>query len=335
MATIRKRNGRFQAQVRIKANVPLSKTFDSKAEALRWARSIEVAIDRGDFPNLINERRHVSLGHILERYQAEITPGKKWSSREVSIIKTVRNSSLWHTLIEDLTEHKAAEYRNIRRRSVAPATIVRELALLSHSLEVARREWGYAIRSNCFKIVKKPVIRNGRERRLTDTERTKIFGTPHHEKAMYVVRLAEFSLETAVRKGEMLNIRKRDVNFENCTLRIPETKNGHPRTIPLSPRAMEILRHYISCSEREFVFAINYWTLSARWDGMKEILSIQNLRWHDFRHEAISLFFENGLTIPEVALISGHRDTKLLARYTHLKPENVAEKLARLSAQSQ
>jgi integrase len=49
---------------------------------------------------------------------------------------------------------------------------------------------------------------------------------------------------------------------------------------------------------------------------------------HDLRHEAVSRFFEYGLSVPEVALISGHRDTRMLSRYTHLRPERVAEKLA-------
>jgi integrase len=56
---------------------------------------------------------------------------------------------------------------------------------------------------------------------------------------------------------------------------------------------------------------------------------VPELRFHDLRHEAVSRFFEMGLTVPEVALMSGHRDTRMLMRYTHLRPEAVAEKLAR------
>ena len=58
---------------------------------------------------------------------------------------------------------------------------------------------------------------------------------------------------------------------------------------------------------------------------------IQNLHFHDLRHEAISRFFELGLSVPEVALISGHKDMRMLFRYTHLKAENVAEKLSSLT----
>ena len=64
------------------------------------------------------------------------------------------------------------------------------------------------------------------------------------------------------------------------------------------------------------------------WERLKWRVGIVDLRFHDLRHEAISRFFEYGLSVPEVALISGHKDTRMLFRYTHLKPEDVAEKLA-------
>ena len=54
---------------------------------------------------------------------------------------------------------------------------------------------------------------------------------------------------------------------------------------------------------------------------------IEDLRFHDLRHEAVSRFFEMGLSLPEVALISGHKDYRMLARYTHMTAENVLNKL--------
>ncbi|MGH1573130.1 tyrosine-type recombinase/integrase [Methylobacterium sp. P31] len=297
MATIRKRNGRFQAQVRIKGSGPISKTFDTKAEAQRWARSVEVAIDDGSLSKPIQSQQSTTLGKILTRYQEEITPLKKWNHREKTIIRTVRRTNLWNVRLDDLTEDKAAGYRNIRSRTVKPATVVGELALLAHSLEIARRDWGYPIKSNCFKLVKKPVVRNGRERRLSSSEKQQIFGQEHAERMMYVVKLAEFSVETAVRKGEMLNIRRRDINFERATLLIPEAKNGYARTIPLSPKAMDLLRYGMKRSKSECVFEIEYWTLSRRWEKLRRTLKTHDRKWHDLRHEAISTFFEKGLVV--------------------------------------
>ena len=67
------------------------------------------------------------------------------------------------------------------------------------------------------------------------------------------------------------------------------------------------------------------------WERLRVRAGLPDLRLHDLRHEAVSRFFEYGLSVLEVALISGHRDPRMLSRYTHLRPENVAEKLARIA----
>src|SRR3546814_8975561 len=54
-------------------------------------------------------------------------------------------------------------------------------------------------------------------------------------------------------------------------------------------------------------------------------LKIENLHFHDLRHEATSRLFEAGLRIEQVALVTGHRDWKMLKRYTHLRPEHRSE----------
>jgi integrase len=108
------------------------------------------------------------------------------------------------------------------------------------------------------------------------------------------------------------------------------TKNGHPRTIPLTPKAVEILASLEEKDERVFPVTPNAVRLA--WERLRKRAGLQDLRLHDLRHEAVSRFFEYGLTVPEVALISGHRDPRMLSRYTHLRPEKVTEKLAKAVA---
>ena len=64
------------------------------------------------------------------------------------------------------------------------------------------------------------------------------------------------------------------------------------------------------------------------WDRTIRKIGIKNLRFHDLRHEAISSFFEMGLSVPEVAMISGHKDIRMLFRYTHLRAYDIAKKLS-------
>jgi integrase len=75
------------------------------------------------------------------------------------------------------------------------------------------------------------------------------------------------------------------------------------------------------------VFPVNGNAARLAWERLRERAGVSDLRFHDLRHEAVSRFFELGLNVPEVAMISGHRDPRMLFRYTHPKPELVAQKL--------
>ena len=131
--------------------------------------------------------------------------------------------------------------------------------------------------------------------------------------------IIELALETAMRRGEILNIKQEHIKGQ--TLLIPVTKNGHPRTIPLTKRALYILEN----TQLPFPMSANAVRLA--WDRLKKKGNIKDLHFHDCRHEAISRFFEKGLSIPEVTLISGHKDVRMLFRYTHLKAEDILRKL--------
>jgi integrase len=129
-----------------------------------------------------------------------------------------------------------------------------------------------------------------------------------------------------MRRGELLNLRWSDIDLQNRTLHIPQTKNGHARTIPVSYKAIEVL----SGLDREGgdqVFPLSAYAVRHAWNRLTKRAGIADLHFHDLRHEAISRFFEKGLSVAEVALISGHRDFRQLFRYTHLRAEDVARKL--------
>ncbi len=128
-----------------------------------------------------------------------------------------------------------------------------------------------------------------------------------------------------MRRGEMLAVKKYHIDFDKRTLLIPESKNGRARTIPLSIPAVELLSKHGATDGRLFPTTANAFRLA--WERVKRRAGIADLHFHDLRHEAISRFFEKGLSVPEVALISGHRDLRMLLRYTHPMSEGILRKL--------
>jgi integrase len=326
MATIRKRGSSWQAQVRREGYPPLSKSFASKADAAAWARDQERAIDRAELPTTVRELKGVTVGDLLRRYSETVTPTKRGAGPEQYRINTLLSHSLAQVALNKLSPAAIARYRDDRLKLVQSGAVRRELTIVQHCFEVAKREWGLPIPANPVRQIATPEAQKPRERRLEDDE-SNILASAALASAWYLRPLIVLAIETGMRRGELLSIRWKDVDQTTRTIRILKTKNGHSRTVPLTPKAVEILASLEKKDERVLPVTPNAVRLA--WERLRKRAGIVDLRLHDLRHEAVSRFFEYGLTVPEVALISGHRDPRMLSRYTHLRPEKVAEKLAK------
>lgn len=328
MATIRKRNGKFQVQVRIKGSKSATRTFKTKSEAVAWSRETEIEKYRSPDAHTHSASDTETVGTLLERYYIEILSKRYWYKRECSILRRFQRSDLYNIRINDLCEGDIARYRDSRLKVVKPATVVRELCIGSHCLTIAQSEWGVRLTTNAFKSVRKPKVRNSRERRISQEEWSRILEADSRRGKRAMIHIIELAVETAMRKGELLRAKWTDLDLDQSTLYIPKTKNDYPRTIPLTPKAVEIIRAMQKNGSEDNIISVNYFTLSSWWAELLKAAEIRNLRWHDLRHEGISRHFEHGLSVPEVAMISGHRDYQMLRRYTHINPANVAAKLA-------
>lgn len=135
-----------------------------------------------------------------------------------------------------------------------------------------------------------------------------------------------FALETALRRREIAYLTWACVNLASRTALISTTKTGIPRTVPLSSKAAEVLQ---KCDKRSdgLVFGVRPDSITQAFERACRRAQISNLRFHDLRHEATTRLFEKGLTHMEVSAITGHRDLRMLHRYTHLRPELIARKL--------
>ena len=174
-----------------------------------------------------------------------------------------------------------------------------------------------------------------RTRRLEDGEEMRLLSSLNEGSELE--HIIHFALETAMRRGEILSIKKSHINFILSTLLIPSTKTDHPRTAPLSTTAVSVLRSQIQASEglsdgviplhEKPLFSYSARGLSGAFLRLCRRVGIDDLHFHDLRHEATSRLFERGLNPIEVASITGHKDTRMLLRYTHLRAEDLVKKL--------
>jgi|TARA_B100002003_G_scaffold12005_1_gene10353 integrase len=168
----------------------------------------------------------------------------------------------------------------------------------------------------------------------TGEEKRLLQGLKEGSELHHFIRLA---LETGMRRGEILGVKRSHIDFSTRTLFIPSTKTDSPRTVPLSSAAINALRAQMRASQRHSgdvislheppLFSYTPRGLSGAFLRLCRRIGIDDLRFHDLRHEATSRLFEKGLNPVEVATITGHKDTRMLMRYTHLRAEDLARKL--------
>ena len=335
MASLRFRNGKWQVQVRRHGHAPRAQSFQSKSDAKRWARQVEAELDRTLIPNDVRSLSTITVAQVLTRYRDTITAEKR---EHVSESKRIEVFLRQHWSALPLTKANPATfstYRDTRLKQVKPGTVIRELGLLRSVFETARKEWGYTVFQNPVAGLKKPKAPEGRERRLMPGELQALVQASSTVSASWLLHGIQLAIETGLRRGELLGIRWLHVNFDAATLHVPLTKTDKARTIPLTDQALAILteRKAASSADAEYAFSVSANAFRLAWERCKRraertgCSTIGSLRFHDLRHEAVSRFFEMGLNTAEVASISGHRDLRMLFRYTHLRPEDIGIKL--------
>ena len=328
MATYRKRLGKWQVQVRRKGQPAVSRSFTHKLDADAWVRDMERAAARGELADILNPRVDKSVGQLLKRYRDEVTDKKLGFGPETHVINAMLRQAFCEMPMSEASPAAFSKYRDERLKSVMGVTVKRALGILQHAFDIAHDEWGWDVPSNPIKSIRKPASGKARDRRLMPGEEARLLAEVGKCKNPWILPCVSLAIETAMRRSELLRMTWNDIAWEKRTLLIPLTKNGDPRTIPLTDNVLRLLKR-LPRSLDGYVIPISTTCLRMAWDRALRRANINDLRFHDLRHEAITRFFEWGLTIPEVALISGHRDYRMLARYTHLRPEDVGRKLAR------
>lgn len=274
------------------------------------------------------------MKEALDTYRAKVSILKKGYQQERYRIEQINRSFLADMVVREVTSVDIATYRDQRlqdlnpktHKPLSPATVRLEMSLLSNFFDIARIEWGYCD-DNPVKKVRKPKPPPGRDRRLTPREDRLIMRYAHGYGNPELYSIVVLALETAMRQGEILGLTWEHVNLKSRVAHLPATKNGSKRDVPLSIKARDALvRLGVKTSGR--IFAYTKEGLKSTWRFMMIKLKIEDLHFHDLRHEACSRFFELGtLDVMEVAAISGHKSLAMLKRYTHLKAQRLVRKL--------
>lgn len=337
MATITKRDsGYWQAKVRRKGWPVESKTFRTKTEAEAWAKQIESDITRGTFVSASDSER-TTLGELIERFTNEYAPlhyrPRKDKKEAWRFQCAILQQHLGSFSLAAIDQKLVAKYRDDRlagreRDPVAPSSVRKELYMLSKVLRFAESECGIPLpRGNPVTKIRKPTESRSRDRRLSAEEWQKLQTECNRSQNKLLWPAVVFSLETAVRQGELINLRWEHVDIKRRIALLTETKTNESRSVPLSTVALNTLNNLPTRAGGR-VFPIERQTLYRAFVRACIRAGIDDYNWHDLRHESISRLAERGdLSVLELSAVSGHKTLAMLKRYTHLQAERLAEKL--------
>lgn len=324
MAYFEKRGDSWRAQIRRKGYPTLSATFDTKAEAQRWAAEVEGDMSRSRFVDL-REAESTTLADALRRYRTEVSDHKKGAKQESTRIDRWMSSKYGKKSLASLKSSDMAEFRDeMLRAGKSTATVRLDLAIISHLYTVATKDWGIAGLTNPCRAIRMPKGSKQRERRPSAAELDRLYKAAGELNAQLPI-IIELAIETAMRRSELVMLRKDQVRGKVAFLE--DTKNGERRAVPLSKRALELLDSLPTPISGGRYFNLTLNTVSNYFPKACKTAGVEGLRLHDLRHEATSRLFERGFNMMEVASITGHKTLAMLKRYTHLSPHDLAEKL--------
>lgn len=343
MASILKRGEySYQVIIRRRGFPTKTKTFEIKSDAVKWARMVEREMDRGTWHDN-SQAESMTFGDVLTRYQAEVTPAKKSAEIETIKINALLRDPICSLKMSALSRTDIAGWRDRRLLKVKGSSVNRELALLTHAIEIARKEWGLNIENPC-KLIRRGPSSLPRDRRIVGNEERYLMNALDYVKSPFIKPFVILAIESTMRRSELLSLVWSDVNLEKRTALLPDTKNGTVRVVPLSSVALDVLKKLpredsskvfpitMDAFKKAFVRSIararSQYLSDCVDQGIKpDPKFMVGLRFHDLRHEGASRLFERGLNVMEVASITGHKTLQMLQRYTHLKAEDLALKL--------
>lgn len=326
MASFRMHGKRWQARIRRHGHPDEVRSFFTRQDAERWARSIEIEMDRGSFVSLTNAQKSTMV-ELIERYLKEVTPSMKGARDDSIRLKAMKRNALFRVSAAALTPERLSKYRDQRLTVVSSGTVIRELAYISSIINHARREWGINIQ-NPVALVRKPASPKGRERILSADEQERLMEAlkPAERRSAWMLPLVTVALATGMRRSELLMLHWNNVDLNQRTAVLETTKNGDRRVVPLSSRAIATLAALPRCIDGQ-VFPMTPCAVSAAFKKACKRANISDFRFHDLRHTAITLMADKLPNVIELAAVTGHKSLKMLQRYYHPNAQDLARKL--------
>ena len=343
MATIvRTKEGSWRAQVRRKGKYA-SRTFRLKTLANEWAVETERLIDLGGDPCSRCMRAPRTLADLVDLHVSDLHDIGRPLRRSKRAVMEALKRDLGATRINQLDRASLIRYGQYRaKQGAGPVTLAVDFSYLRTVLTHAAAIHGISVDTESVRLARTALSRLGlvgrsfgRDRRLTQDELDTLldYFDAKTNAIIPIGRIVRFAIATAMRQEEICKIEWGDVDLKKRVVIIrdrkdPRRKDGNHQKVPLLNLTgfdawQLLLEQKVLTGGKGRCFPYHHKSVGTAFRRGRKAVGVDDLRFHDLRHEATSRLFEAGLSIERVALVTGHRDWKMLRRYTHLKPEDL------------
>lgn len=349
----------YTAQIRIKRPDKITfnktRTFAKESLAKEWIKRFEAEILVN--PAILNPEVQVvskTLEQFILQYLDEI--GDEFANTKTSALKNLCIYDIAHKNAYALSRQDFSNFAIERRKGnplemlegVAPSTVLKDLSHISSVLNHAELLWEQDVAHaknelshSLIGLKKARIVTKSKERdRLVTSEELHIL-TNHFYKGWKRVRNAIpmhlvmwLAIYTGRREGELCEMRLKDFDKKNSQWKIRDVKNpdgskGNHKFAHLAPNALLIIEQLLEPSTRkrmlelgyseELLLPVNVQTVSDYFRRACRLNGIEDLRFHDLRHEAATRYAEDGFTIPQLQTITLHSSWNSLKRYVNLR----------------
>lgn len=327
----------YLAQILIKRDGKIvhreSRTFDREPAARAWINKREKEARTPEGLEAIRSDRP-TLAQAINRYVEDSI--KKMGKTKAQVLKSIKTFEIADRPCEDITSADLFEFAQELGKTRKPQTVANYLSHLGAVYAIARPAWGFPLDETRMRDAIKVAGRMGvtskskaRDRRPTMDELDALMNFFQERQAraprsVPMVKIIAFAIFSTRRQEEIVRILRDDFEEQHARVLVRDMKNpgakiGNDIWCDLPEPAVDIIKAMKMRTNEDRIFPFNADTISASFTRACQLLTIEDLHFHDLRHDGVSRLFELGWNIPHVAAVSGHRSWQSLKRYTHLR----------------
>jgi integrase len=336
------KNGKdhYRVQIRIKGHPVVRRTFESLTKAKLWKQKTECEIRDGLYFKTAEAKKH-TLQEAIFRYERDFLPNKPRAKQEQQL--RWWKEQIGSYSLADITPALIAEQRDKLSQTItkygkkmAPTTVLRYLAALSHVFTIATLEWGW-MQESPIKKISKPKIGLLRARFLSGEECERLLQACQQSSNPYLYPVVVLALATGMRKAEIMGLSADTIDLSNGRIVLDRTKNGERRSVPLKGRALSVIQELLQKKQQHLnlIFpsknGLQPIDLRFPWEKALSAASISNFKFHDLRHSAASFLLMTGASLADVAAILGHKTLAMVKRYGHLSESHLSSVVQKMN----